>query len=100
MDHAAGTLALQIEVQITCICSVWGMQTSVESMMVTQAEESMQKFLAWAKQRCTEFKQVWSLWKHAFHDLECCISDLGCYVGASHSLLFFFLLIAKHPIDQ
>ena len=54
-------VALQIEVQITCTCSVWGMQTTVESMMVTQAEESMQKFLAWAKQRCIAFKQVWSV---------------------------------------
>ena len=54
------------------------MQSTVESMMVAQAEESMQKFLAWAKQRCMEFKQVWSLQNCSLHDLDCChVSDLG-----------------------
>lgn len=57
--HAADMLASQIEVRITCTCSVWGMQTTVEGMMVAQAEESMLKFLAWAKTQCIMFKQVW-----------------------------------------
>ena len=65
-------LATQIEVQITCTCSVWGMQTTVESMMVAQAEESMQKFLAWARKRCMEFKQVWPLQNCALCMLEWC----------------------------
>jgi len=33
------------------------MQTTVENMMVAQAEESMAKFLAWAKKHCLEVKQ-------------------------------------------
>lgn len=49
---------LQLEVQITCTCAIWGMQTSVESMMIAQAEESMAKFLAWAEKHCYAVKQV------------------------------------------
>ena len=58
------------------------MQTTVESMMITQAEESMQKFLAWAKQRCIEFKQVWPSQKHALPELNWSrVSDLGYHFG-------------------
>ena len=57
MPHDLAPL-LQIEVQITCTCSVWGMQTTVEGMMINQAEESMGKFLAWAKKQLLEVKQV------------------------------------------
>lgn len=48
----------KIEVQITCTCSVWGMQTTVESMMISQAEESISKFLAWANKKFLEVKQA------------------------------------------
>lgn len=51
-------MPLQLEVQITCTCGVWGMQTQVENMMIAQAEESMVKFLEWAKNRCTQAQQV------------------------------------------
>lgn len=53
-----GKRSCKIEVRITCTCSVWGMQTTVEGMMVAQAAESMQKFLAWAKAQCMVFKQA------------------------------------------
>ncbi|KAL3149525.1 hypothetical protein ABBQ32_002305 [Trebouxia sp. C0010 RCD-2024] len=53
-----GRKSCKIEVRITCTCSVWGMQTTVEGMMVAQAEESMLKFLAWAKTQCIMFKQA------------------------------------------
>lgn len=49
---------MQLEIQITCTCSVWGMQTQVEGMMISQAEESMTKFLNWAKKYCKEQRQV------------------------------------------
>lgn len=65
------------------------MQTTVESMMVAQAEESMQKFLAWAKQRCVEFKQVWSLQTHALYTLDWhVVSELGCLVSKLLSSTF------------
>lgn len=65
-------LASQIEVRITCTCSVWGMQTTVEGMMVAQAAESMQKFLAWAKAQCMVFKQVWFWWNHVLDKQTSC----------------------------
>ena len=51
-------VCMQVEVQITCTCSVWGMQTQVESMMIAQAEESMTKFLDWAERQCLQTQQV------------------------------------------
>jgi len=34
------------------------MQTTVESMMISQAEESVSKFFAWANKKFVEVKQV------------------------------------------
>jgi len=34
------------------------MQTTVESMMISQAEESVSKFFAWADKKFLEVKQV------------------------------------------
>lgn len=57
-DEVNGKKSCKIEVQITCTCSVWGMQTTVESMMISQAEESASKFLAWANKKFLEVKQA------------------------------------------
>lgn len=53
-----GKQCCKLEIKITCTCSIWGMQTTVEAMMIAQAEESMDKFLAWAKKHCLDVKQA------------------------------------------
>ena len=58
--EAPVTTVLQLEIRITCTCDVWGMQTTVESMMIAKAEESMAEFLAWAKKHCADVLQVLS----------------------------------------
>ena len=45
--------------------------------MVAQAEESMQKFLAWAKKRCAEFKQVCCA-------LSCCLPCVQAVTTQKH----------------
>lgn len=55
------------------------MQTQVEGMMIAQAEESMAKFLGWAKKQCAEAQQVCLLFFSA--DSSCLV-----IVQLAHSL--------------